>query len=318
MAVKRIGFLDNFSGGYVRSGPRAGSPYYQTVGAAQNRDRYGRGAGLFARSDALNQRHQLGAYARPKVNTETVATPPPAPAAPAASAPPAVTLDDPAITSDPVLLKVRKLASGQRDDAATSALARKKQLAIQTGDAGLAREFGLDDTVAQLAAQNPLSNLAVIRDQARLSERGFNEEANKANLFYSGYRGEQLGELAKALLTAEAQAQARAREGFSGIEAELLGAGSAADQLEMQAEADAYARAVAAGLGGGTADAGAGAGAGGPAGQQSPGDDALVPLRQFDANDPYYGSGLAAIAAELLSIPGRGRKPDPLLEALLR
>lgn len=334
MAVKRIGFLDNFTG----------------TGGMAGRTRYGMGGGVrpvapraWGPGGAGWQNQQgLPATARPKVNTgwagATDASGVPASAGlggfgadgkptaaitagvtPAAEKRP-VTLEDPAIASDPVLLKVRKLAQGQRDDAGTSALARKKQLAIQTGDSGLAREFGLDDTVAQLAAQNPLSNLAVIRDQGVKEERAFNEDANKANLFFSGYRGEQLGELAKALLTAEAQTQARAREGFSGIESELLGATAGADRLEMDAETAAYERALAAGLG--TEQVPVDLGAGAPVTDPVAFGENIVSApgggAPFDANDPYFGGGISDIAAELLGIPGAKRQPRSPLEALLR
>lgn len=265
MAVKRIGFVDNFkdsqqsgygpgSKPYARSGPRAGSPYYQAAGAAYKPPATPKVNTTLTAEDprvqaSLDANPQSTMGPSPNVNY-------PAQAAPRG----ALSLEDPAIVSDPVLQKARKLAQGQRDDAATSALARKKQLAVQVGDAGLAREFGLDDTVAQTAAQNPLSILAAIRDQAIRNERDFNESTLEPNLFFSGYRGSELGELAKARLTAEAQAQARAREGFSGIESELLGAGGLADQMEMDAEAAAYARALEAGSGGEMVDVGAGAG----------------------------------------------------------
>ncbi|HXH87329.1 MAG TPA: hypothetical protein VNI55_01810, partial [Gaiellaceae bacterium] len=63
MAIRNIGFNKNF---YPRSGPAAGSSYYQTVQTMQNRGRLGGpGAALAARSQALNKQHQLGDYARP-------------------------------------------------------------------------------------------------------------------------------------------------------------------------------------------------------------------------------------------------------------
>lgn len=326
MAVKRIGFLDNFTsgGGYVRSGPRAGGAYYQSVGERQNRARYGRNTGLNARSEALNKQYQLGAYAPPPKVTPAAPPVASAPVKPAAEPAARVQLDDPEILSDPMLLRVKKLQETRRGDVRAGALARKKELAIQTGSDVLAREFGLDDTVAQTAARNPLSAFAALREAARLEERDLEEGLNKANLHFGGYRGTQLGELAQSLLAREANEQARARQAFSGIEDNMLAGLSEADRLEMEAETAAYERAVArraAGLGGSE----------GTPPPAPPGDNPLGPGAgpnmphphlPFTETNPSFGSGRDALLAELMEIDAarklQPKRVDPLLAELLR
>ncbi len=325
MAIRRIGFNDNFRGGpgFVGGGFRGpgGPGFAGRQGFAPQRPPTPRafgpgGPGFVGGPPAVPK---VAPAAAPVAST---------PVQPAAAPQPRVALDDPEILSDPVLLKVRKLAETQRGDIRAGALARKKQLAIQTGSDVLAREFGFGESEATAARDNPLSAFAAIRDASRLEERDLEEGLNKANLHFGGYRGTQLGELARSILAREANAQAQARQSFSGIESELLGGLGDADEREMQAEADAYFRAVArraAGLGG------------------SPGvvDDRPPPIddRPPDPGDPtvqrhgvlseleslgelFDESGrlrtvnpeLSGLIAELL----KPRKPDALLEEILR
>lgn len=153
-------------------------------------------------------------------------------------------LDDPLVLSDPLLIRAKKLAETQRGDANASALARKKRLAIETGDEKLAREFGLDEDTIRAARENPLSTFALLREAGRLEERALNDRRNKENLWYSGTRANDLSQLAKELLAREAQAGSRARDTFTGIQNDLLEALGAADAYEQDALADAYANAV--------------------------------------------------------------------------
>lgn len=321
--IKRIGFNDNFTGGSPRPGGYAGYGGYQDYRAApkpQQPRAWGPGGA------GWQDRQGMVVPAAPKVApapTPVASTPVKPVAAPA----PRVGLDDPEILSDPMLMKVKKLQETRRGDVRAGALARKKELAIQTGDSGLAREFGLDDTVAATAARNPLSAFAALKEAARVEERDLEEGLNQANLHFGGYRFTQIKELADSITAREAQAQAQAMQAFNAIQNDLLSGLSEADRLEMDAEVAAYERAVArraagGGGAGGVVDPGVGGPpaatpAAPPAGPLGAVLDTANPPPIVDDRDPYYGGGLSDIAAELLPFPGRKRQPDPLLAELL-
>ncbi len=152
--------------------------------------------------------------------TNYAPTPPPPPKAPAAPQPtpsqPAQPAPQPATPSydysmDPILNQILALSTQQRSGATSSALAAKKQLAIDYGDSALARSLG-DDATATAAEGNPFS----VRKQLQTGyERGTEdlttgyerdktaratnyerdvestrEDYNKRNLFYSGHFGQ--------------------------------------------------------------------------------------------------------------------------------
>lgn len=309
MAIKRFGFNDNFlgSGGKKSYGRPDAWQYAQNTKGRQQ----------FGAPDPWQYATGIAKPPPPKITpvaAPAAGAPGTAPVKPATPAP-RVGLDDPEILSDPILMKVKKAQETRRGDIRAGALARKKQLAIQTGDSGLAREFGLDDTVAQVAAQNPLSAFAAIRDAAKAEEFDLDEGLNKANLYFGGYRGTQLGELAKSILAREANAQAQARQAYSAIEDELLGGLGSADDAEMQAEMAAYDRAVArraAGLAGSGGVPAADAVSGAPASPTAPpAPPTLVDLRPFTDADPYAGSGRDALVAELAGIRPSAQ-PEPV------
>ena len=323
MAVRRIGFNDNFgrAGGYLdaplRGGPQRGGLY----GTYRPRPVLPPMPGYL--DSPLRGRMPVAptAPAAPPVTTSAPVTS----TATESKDSSRVQLDDPEILSDPLLMQVKKLQATRRGDLKAGALARKKELAIQTGSGALAKEFGLDDTVERVANENPLSAFAALREASRLEERDLEEGLNKSNLYFGGYRGTQLGELAKSILAREANEQAKARSAFSAIESDLLGGLSAADDAEMQAEADAYARAVArraAGVGGSAGvDGGSGGGGAGGSGGGGGGDPASASDGElFETDRASRGSariadaGADALLAELLRPPKR----DPLLEEILR
>ncbi len=310
MAIRRIGFNDNFRG----SGFRGGPGFAGRQGFAPPRPPKPRAWG----PGGPGWQQQQG-FAAPRVTP--VARVDSAPVQAAAEPQTRLTLDDPEILSDPVLMKIRKAQETRRGDIRAGALARKKQLAIETGSDVLAREFGLDESAATAARDNPLSAFAAVRKAGQLEEVDLEEGLNKANLRFGGWRGTQLGELARSILAREANAQAQARQSFMGIEGELLGGLGSADEIEMQAEADAYFRAVdrrAKGLGGSPGvvdpDTGDPLGSDDP---RRPGDDDVFvsagnPLDRMA--DPYFAP-VDALLAELLQPK---KKPDALLEEILR
>ncbi len=187
-----------------------------------------------------------------------------APAAPAPAPTRETAPRDPNVNyeSDPILQKIRKAAQGQRDTAQSAARTRKVQLATQLGDTGFARELGLSDAETAAAAANPLSDLALLGRTEEKSTATLEDALNKANLYFGGHRGTQLGELAQNFLGQRAGALGAARQGYAGILGDLLSSEGDADRMELEADAAAYGREL---------DRQRAGGAGAPAGPAGPG-----------------------------------------------
>lgn len=259
----------------------------------------------------------------------------PAPAAPQPQARPAY---DPSVDyqGDPILQRIRKMSQGQRDTAQAAALARKVGLATELGDTGFARELGLDEAQIGAAGANPLSTFAQLGQAEKKSTSALDEALNQSNLYFSGHRGTQLGELAQNFLAQRAGALGQARQGYAGIEGDLLSGLGEADRAEMEAEAAAYGRAVDASRfawssGAGAPDGtpppllppgGGGDGGGRPAepgyvGAADPNGDfpRSQPLTNLLGGGGVTNPDVSPLIAELL----RPRKrPDPLLAEILR
>lgn len=143
-------------------------------------------------------------------------TPPPKPAPTAASVNAATTPGGLSggtggydISSDPAVAAARGLSGKIRANARASALAKRKQAAIEYGSAeGLENVEGFKadkkgkagafaETQAA-ATNNPFSILKQMQHGYDTGLAQLEEDLNDANLFYSGYRGKQLGEAGQA------------------------------------------------------------------------------------------------------------------------
>jgi hypothetical protein len=102
------------------------------------------------------------------------------------------------ISSDPAVAAAKGLSAKIRAQAQATALAKRKQAAIEYGSAeGLDKPLGKDFAGTQAAAAaNPFSILKQQQHSYDLGTHDLEESLNNANLFYSGYRGQQLGEAA--------------------------------------------------------------------------------------------------------------------------
>jgi hypothetical protein len=107
--------------------------------------------------------------------------------------------------SDPVLARIRALNSQSVGNAQSEAMALKKQAVIDTGLADVGAQIGLDAGTLEAARANPFSTSATIQRTAQERGRELDESLNQQNLFYSGHRAGQLGDLARN--TAEAQSR---------------------------------------------------------------------------------------------------------------
>jgi hypothetical protein len=103
------------------------------------------------------------------------------------------------------------------------------------------------------AGSNPetgTSTFAQIGHQYNLQQEALNNELNSANLFYSGYRGKQLGDLAQQRTTQEAEALRGAQGQLTGMNQQLLQAQQLRRDQILKAAQGAYALIQAQKLGG--------------------------------------------------------------------
>lgn len=133
---------------------------------------------------------------------------------------------------DPALAQIRALSARSRSEATSRALSKKKQAAIQYGDPSGVQ--GLDQGTIDAARNNPFS---ILKNTERSYTEGVGrlEDAfNKSNLFYSGYRGTELGKAATGYQQQRYDAGTRFQATITDIEDALAQALLQADMMEMQ------------------------------------------------------------------------------------
>lgn len=137
------------------------------------------------------------------------------------------------VNSDPAVAAAQGLAAKMRARAQAVAAAKRAQAAIEYGDPeGVT---GLDDKTKTAARDNPFSVLKNLAHSNETGTRDLEEGLNKANLFYSGYRGKQLAENARGYQNARYQAGTNFRALQSGIDSDLADALLNADIYEQSA-----------------------------------------------------------------------------------
>jgi hypothetical protein len=145
--------------------------------------------------------------------------------------------------ADPILVQAQAAYQKQLADAEASALAQRQQLLVGYGDPNLANSLlGEGNPYSQAAEQNPFSVLSNLRHGYEQEQTGLNEGLNRANLFYSSTRGNQLGELARGYQGQQAQAAGDIQSQLGGITSALLGSRQQGEQDLMGAQEGAYGR----------------------------------------------------------------------------
>lgn len=170
----------------------------------------------------------------------------PAPTTPRPSAPGQTPSASAAPTSqdDPILAQLKALA--QQGNASAQAQyddARHQALIAYGYDPALASLYG--DAGTQAAAQgNQFSTLAQLLQGHKNTVHSLDENLNKQNLFYSGYRGDQLGKENQAYQGQQYAAAQALQGGLTGLSGALLGAQQENAARIAQAQQDAYTRAL--------------------------------------------------------------------------
>lgn len=95
-------------------------------------------------------------------------------------------------STDPAVAAAAGLSAKIRAQAQATALAKRKQAAIEYGDPSGVE--GIDEATSKAARENPYSVLKSLERSYTTGLGELEEGLNEANLFYSGYRGKQLGE----------------------------------------------------------------------------------------------------------------------------
>ncbi len=180
-------------------------------------------------------------------------TPPSSPSAPSAnelgalaqqnaqaSKAPVSTQLDISYESDPVLARIRALGTQDVANARSEAESLRKKAIIDSGLTDVGAEVGVDQGTLQAAAQNPFSTRATIEREQQVRGRDLDESLNNQNLFYSGYRANQLSDLARSGAQAQAGLTGDVRSLLGGI----AGGVTEAEQQAYQAEQAAMAQAA--------------------------------------------------------------------------
>jgi hypothetical protein len=137
------------------------------------------------------------------------------------------------ISADPAVMAAQGLAAKMRATAQASALAKRKQAAIEYGDPTGVE--GIDAATSKAATENPFSVLKNLEHSYSTGKRDLEEGLNQSNLFYSGYRGQQLGEAARGYQGARHQAGTNFKGLMTDINDRLAEALLGADAQEASA-----------------------------------------------------------------------------------
>lgn len=166
---------------------------------------------------------------------------------------------------DPVLSKLQALSEQSIANARTDAATAKKQALIDAGSSELARSLGGDENTINAANANQFGTSQLLQKEFGDRQRQLDEYLNANNLFYSGERVRQMGELERGRAQAETDFGQKLRDLMSNIDSQLQAAEEAeiARQIEAQIAAANAAQGVPGmygGGGGGGYDPGAGSG----------------------------------------------------------
>jgi hypothetical protein len=137
--------------------------------------------------------------------------------------------------ADPVLARIKALGTQDVANARSEAEALRKKAIIDSGLSDVGAEIGVDPNTVQAAAANPFSTAALLRKEQEVRGRDLDNSLNQQNLFYSGYRANQLTDLATSGAQQQSQLQGDVRSLLGGINTGVTEAEQAAFRAEQAA-----------------------------------------------------------------------------------
>jgi hypothetical protein len=137
--------------------------------------------------------------------------------------------------SDPVLARIRALGTQDVANARSEADSLRKKAIIDSGLTDVGAEIGVDQNTLQAAGANPFSTAALLKKEQAERGRQLDESLNSQNLFYGGYRAQQLQDLASSGAQQQTALTGDIRDLLGGISGGVTDAEQAAAQAEQAA-----------------------------------------------------------------------------------
>jgi hypothetical protein len=220
---------------------------------------------------------------------------------------------------DPVLAKLSAIGEMSIANARTEAANAKKQALIDAGSQEIAKGVGADENTLSAAAQNPFSTQALLMKDFQDRQRQMDESLNQSNLFYSGERVRQMGELERGRAQAETGFGSNLRGLLAAIDEQMRAAEEEEVSRQIAAQIAAAGRGPTGPIGGGGSGGG---GATGPLWDSPPGTGPLSDPANgtFAGYTPSQPVGMESPGA--MYIPSLGFRapvyedPDPLAALL--
>lgn len=206
--------------------------------------------------------------------------------------------------TDPILSRIQALSQQSLSKARAERDNLRQQSVIDFGDEGIARDIGLDENTITAAKSNPFSRRANLLNESNKAEQGLENDLNSSNLFYSGYRTNELTDFARRRAEAETSLGNDLRSQLALVDQNYAAAEYAA-QLQ---EAEAARQAILDALINGTYDDP-------PESIIDPADSALIALPQTVAPEDEAAAE-AELRARILARAGYGPEPTSLATTL--
>lgn len=141
--------------------------------------------------------------------------------------------------SDPVFQQANAIIARTEEQAQAQATARKTQMAIQYGDAS---GLGLGKTTEATATNNPFSVIAAEKRSYDTGVTKLEDQLNKSNLYFSGWRGKELGAAATGYQQNQYNARSRFQAGIQDVDNQLQSALLQAEWSRLAAMQSGYQR----------------------------------------------------------------------------
>lgn len=166
------------------------------------------------------------------------------------------------LNTDPGLAATNALAGLSDQQANAAATKSESDLLLSYGDPNLIAQYLHDPNLAAAAAKNPNSTIAQLGAQHKQAVTTLDDQLNKANLSYSGYRVTQEQQAENDYQGQLAQAASQVNSGLDSIQGSLAQALAADNAQRIAAIAAAQGRADASGTDPGASGSTGGTGAG--------------------------------------------------------